>query len=132
MSRLLFSVVVCAALAGCGSSDGGSQAPGGAAGSDDGAAGSPAADGATSLTGTLGDLGPASATATSLAISNSGETLIYMSSAPITCDMLKTSRWLGSVDATAQVVEIVFKSTAKVGTLTVGPPDDAEVNYAKG
>ena len=134
MSRLLFPVVVCAVLAGCGSgsSDAGSPAQAGGAGSDGGAAGNPAADGTTSLTGTLGDLGPASPTATSLVISNSGETLIYMSSAPITCDMLKTSRWLGSVDATAQVVEIVFKSAAKVGALTVGPPDDAEVNYAKG
>ena len=134
MSRLGFSVglVVCAMLAGCGSSKNESPASGSAVGGDSGAAGSPAADGTTNLTGTLGDLGPASPTATSLVISNSGETLIYMSSAPITCDMLQTSRWLGSVDATAQVVEIVFKSAAKVGALTVGPPDDAEVNYAKG
>ncbi len=125
-------VVVCSLLFGCGSSSSGSSASAGASGSDGGAAGAPAADGTTSLSGTLGDLGPVASTTTSLMITNSGETLIYLSSAPITCDMLKTSRWLGSVDASAQVVEIVFKSTAKVGALTIGPPDEAEVNYAKG
>ena len=126
-------VVVCSLLFGCGSSSsGGGSASAGASGSDGGAAGAPASDGTTALTGTLGDLGAVAPTITSLVISNSGETLIYLSSAPITCEMLKTSRWLGSVDATAQVVEIVFKSAAKVGALTVGPPDDAEVNYAKG
>ena len=83
----------------------------------------------TSLTGTLGALGPAKPTVSSLLISNSGETLLYMSSATISCEQLQESRWLGSAPAGAQVVEIVFPGDPKVGTIDVGP---GEVNYAAG
>ena len=69
-------------------------------------------------------------TVSSLVISNSGERLVYLSSAPITCDTLSVSRWLGSIDANAQVVEIVVKSSFATGTVAVGK--GAEVNYAKG
>jgi len=97
-----------------------------------GGAGAPADTGATSLSGTLGDLGAVEPTVSSFVISNSGETLVYLTSAPITCDTLTTSRWLGSIDANAQVVEIVVKSSFTTGTATVGGSPSVEVNYAKG
>ena len=67
----------------------------------------------------------------SLVISNSGERLVYLSTTAITCDTLSVSRWLGSIDTGAQVVEIVVKSSFGTGTRSV---DNAqvEVNYAKG
>jgi hypothetical protein len=89
----------------------------------------PASGGATAITGTLGKLGAAKATVASLYIENSGETLIYMSSAPITCELLKNSRWLGSAEANSQVVEVVISGKAKVGKIAVPP---GEVNYAGG
>jgi hypothetical protein len=111
-------------------------AAGGAAGSGGSAmTGSAGADsvgegpGSAELTGTLGDLGALQPTVSAIVISNSGETLIYMSSAPITCQLLSMSRWLGSVAAGSQVVEIVVPS-GTTGTLAV--QDGAEVNYAPG
>ena len=83
----------------------------------------------TSLNGTLGTLGAVQPTVSSLWISNSGETLIYMSSAPITCDQLTVSRWLGSTTAGSQVVEIVVKGAPQVADYPVPP---GEVNYARG
>lgn len=83
----------------------------------------------TTLTGTLGKLGKVLPTVSSLMISNSGETLIYMSSAPITCDMLTVSHWLKSAEAGSQVVEIVLPGNPKVGKIKVPP---GEVNYAAG
>jgi hypothetical protein len=85
---------------------------------------------ATSLTGTLGSLGAVQPTVSSLVISNSGETLIYLSSAPIDCEMLTMSRWLGSTPSGSQVVEIVVPSSQARGTVSV--EEDAEVNYAPG
>jgi hypothetical protein len=95
----------------------------------DSAAGAPATSGATSLTGTLGDLGAIKPIVSSLVILNSGERLVYMNTAPITCDTLSTSRWLGSTPTDSQVIEIVVKSSVTTGTIAVGK---AEVNYAKG
>jgi hypothetical protein len=83
----------------------------------------------TSITGTIGSLGVAQPTLSSLMISNSGETLIYLSSGALTCDQLTVSRWLGGTAAGTQVVELVFHGTAKVGLLAVPP---AEVNAAAG
>lgn len=83
----------------------------------------------TAIHGTLGTLGAAQPTASSLMISNSGETLIYLSSDPLTCDQLTVSRWLGATTAGTQVVELVFSGTPSVTTL---PVPDAEVNYAPG
>jgi hypothetical protein len=85
--------------------------------------------GATALTGTLGKLGDAKPTVSSLFISNSGETLIYLSSAALTCAQLTESRWLGSVSSGAQVVEIVISGAPALGKVAVPP---AEVNYAGG
>jgi hypothetical protein len=63
-------------------------------------------------------------------ISNSGETLIYMSSVPITCQMLTMSRWLGSTPAGGQMVEIVVPSSRMSGTVPVAAFGAAEVNWA--
>jgi hypothetical protein len=87
------------------------------------------AEATTKLTGTLGKLGKVLPTVSSLMISNSGETLIYMSSGPLTCDMLTVSHWLKSAEAGSQVVEIVLPGNPKVGKLAVPP---AEINYAAG
>lgn len=110
--------------AGVAASDAGSTAS-----VDDAGPANPGAGGATAITGSLGALGAAKSTVSSLWISNSGESLIYMSSAPITCATLANSRWLGSVASGAQVVEVVLKGAPAIGTLQVPP---AEVNYAQG
>ena len=52
-----------------------------------------------------------------------------MSSAPITCDQLKISRWLGMITAGAQVVEVVIAGPPKLATMNVPP---GEVNYGEG
>jgi len=83
--------------------------------------------GTTALTGTLGTSGAVQPIVSSHVISNSGETLIYMTTAPTTCDDLMTSRWLGSVTPGAQVIEIVVSGPAKVG-----PGNKTEVNWAIG
>ena len=83
----------------------------------------------TNLTGTLGTLGAVQPMVSSFVISNGGETLVYMSSAPITCAQLKTSGWLPSTPKGSQVVEIVVKGAAKTGPVAV---PTAEVNYAAG
>ncbi len=83
----------------------------------------------TTISGTLGDLGAAQPTVSSLMIANSGETLIYLSSGPITCDELMVSRWLGGTMAGTQVVELVFHGTPALGDIQVPP---GEVNYAPG
>ena len=83
----------------------------------------------TAITGMLGTLGAAQATVSSFMISNSGETLIYFSSSPLTCSQLTMSRWLGGTVAGKQVVEIVLHGQPVVGDLQVPP---AEVNYAPG
>lgn len=88
-------------------------------------------DGPTQLSGTLGSLGEVKPTVSSFVISNSGETLIYLSSAPLTCELLmqEGGKWLSKVDQGSQVIEIVVKGTPKLGITKVGP---AEVNYAPG
>jgi hypothetical protein len=131
----LFSVIL-VSLLGCGASSpsmlsaGGSSGTAGtsAAGGSNGS-GTGGAPGKTSLTGTLSTLGALQPTVSSLWISNSGETLIYMSSAAITCNQLTVSRWLGSTTADSQVVEIVIQGAPKVADYPV-PPN--EVNYASG
>jgi len=112
-----------------GSADGGvgdasSSAGDGAAADTDGGASA-----STSLTGTLGSLGAVQATVSSLVTANSGETIVYLSSAPLTCADIQTSRWLGSLPKGSQVVELVIKGAPKPSTYKVGP---AEVNYAPG
>lgn len=85
----------------------------------------------TMLFGELGELGPVKPTVSSLVIENSGETLIYLSSTALTCTQLMVSRWLGDVEAGAQVVEIVVFSELAVDTVPV-EGGGAEVNYASG
>ena len=85
----------------------------------------------TLLMGELGELGELKPTVSSLVIENSGEVLIYLSSAPLTCPELMVSRWLGDVEVGAQVVEIVVPSELAVDTVAV-EPGGAEVNYAAG
>lgn len=83
----------------------------------------------TAITGTLGTLGPAQPTVASFMISNSGETLLYFSSGPLTCQQVTVSRWLGGTQAGSQVVELVLPGAPTVGDHPVPP---AEVNYAPG
>ena len=84
----------------------------------------------TALTGTLGSLGAVLPTVSSLMISNSGETLVYLSSAALTCDQLKVSRWLGGATANSQVIELIV-SGAPTTTKVYGVPP-GEVNFAQG
>ena len=120
------------AAGGAGGQTGGGEAgqtsAGGAAGqtSSGGTAGSASAEAPTALTGSLGNLGAVQPTISSLFITNSGETLVYLSSAVITCEQLKVSRWLGAATAGSQVVEIVIHGAPVVGTT------HGEVNYAEG
>jgi hypothetical protein len=81
----------------------------------------------TALTGTLGALGAVKPTVSSWVISNSGETRIYLTSALLTCEQLKVSRWLGTFTTDAQVVEIVVRGNAPVGKAS-----NPEVNFAAG
>lgn len=128
---------LCLLVAGCGSegsSNGGDDTTGGGEAATGGAEAADAGDvepgTPTALTGALGDLGPVRPIVSTLVMSNSGERLVYMSTAPITCEMLTMSRWLGSVAADAQVVEVIFEDAMTTGTVTVA--DGAEVNYAPG
>jgi hypothetical protein len=84
----------------------------------------------THLSGTLGALGEIKPTVSSFVIANSGEILIYMSSAQLTCSQIMVSRWLGGAPAGAQIVEVVVPASKASGTVAVG--DGAEVNYAEG
>ncbi len=95
-------------------------------------AGSPPSDAgaATALTGTLGTLGTVQPIVSAWVISNSGETLVYLSTAPLTCETLQNSRWLGTQPAGSQVVEIVMRGTPMPGQTVAVPP--GEVNYAAG
>ena len=85
------------------------------------------------LTGTLGTLGMVKPTVNGWVISNSGETLIYLSSAPLTCMMMQTmgAPWLSKVAAGSQVIEIVIKGAPTVKTYPVALLQ-GEVNYAPG
>jgi hypothetical protein len=87
--------------------------------------------GATSLTGTYGSLGPVKPVVSSLWINTGLETILYLSSAPLTCAEVMTpgGRWLLMVPSDAQVLEIVMRGKAKVGTLAI---PGAEANYAQG
>lgn len=84
------------------------------------------AGGGTTLTGTLGSLGPAQTPVNCWVTSNFlGETLIYITTAPLTCQAMAGS-WLGTLPTDSQVVELVVSGGATVG-MTSG-----EVNYVQG
>jgi len=97
-----------------------------------GAGGSMSAGG-NDLSGTLGALGAVKPVMAGWATTNGLETLIYLSSSPLTCAQMMTKgvKWLASLPAGTQVVEIVVRGTALVGTTAVGPLQ-GEVNYAEG
>ena len=120
-----------------GTADAGSSQDAGGSGEAGADAGAPAGDGggpSTQLTGMLGTLGAVKPTVSSFVITNSGETLIYLSSAPITCEMLMAEggRWLQKVASGAQVIEIVVKGTPSVGAPVNVGLFGGEVNYAPG
>ena len=118
-----------------GTSDGGGPTLDAGGGASDAGGGSTTDGGgasgtSTNITGTLGTLGPVKPIVSSIVISNSGETLIYLSSAPLTCATTQASRWLGSQPAGSQVIEIVMKGKPAVGQTVSVPPGEA--NYAAG
>src|SRR5689334_7838939 len=142
-SSILWSALaLCVAALGCGSdspssgqnagSGGGSAGQGSAAGKSGstasagsaGKAGSAdppdasAAGGENDLTGKLGALGAVQPIVNGWATTNGNETLIYLSSAPLTCKQMMTegTPWLRSLPAGSQVIEIVVRGRAKVGT----------------
>jgi hypothetical protein len=84
------------------------------------------------LTGTLGDLGELQPILSGNVIEYSGETITYLTTVELSCEQMAESRWLGSLDADAQVVEIVFKSDTTGSDMEVGGTGELEVNYAKG
>lgn len=85
----------------------------------------------TSLTGSYGALGPVKPVVSSYWISTGLETILYLSSTPLECATIMTEggRWLLMLPSDSQVLEIVMRGTAKVGTLKIPP---AEANYAQG
>jgi hypothetical protein len=85
---------------------------------------------AAPITGTLGALGAVQPIVSSLVISNSGETLLYLSTAPLSCESLQASRWLGAQPAGSQVLEVVMRGAPTAGQTVQVPP--GEVNYAAG
>jgi hypothetical protein len=87
---------------------------------------------ATELTGTLGDLGALQPIVAGNVIEYSGETITYLTTVPLACEDMAESRWLGSLEAGSQVVEIVYKSATTDTDLVVGGTGDLEVNYAPG
>jgi len=83
----------------------------------------------TQLSGTMGTLGAVQPTVSSYVISNSGESLVYLSSGPLTCPEIMVSRWLGSATAGSQVLELVISGDPKLKSYAV---PDSEANYAAG
>jgi len=87
----------------------------------------------SNLTGTLGALGAVKPVVNGWATTNGLETLIYLSSSPLTCAQMMTmgTPWLRALPAGTQVIEIVVRGSAMVGTTNVGFLA-GEVNYAEG
>lgn len=112
-------------------------AGGATAGSSAGAAGGGASGSAGNITGTLGALGPVQPIMNGWATTNGLETLIYLSTAPLTCAMMMTkgTKWLSSLPAKSQVIEIVVGTPSAVKSYSIGTPaalGGGEVNYAEG
>ena len=85
------------------------------------------------LTGMLGALGPVQPVMAGFAITNGPETIVYLSSAPLTCAqmMMGGVKWLSTLPAKSQVIEMVVPGTASAKTYMVGN-FAAEVHYAEG
>lgn len=108
-----------------------------ASGAGGGAGMSAAMSGGSNITGMLGALGPVQPVMAGWATTNGLETLVYLSTAPLTCAMMMTRgvRWLGMLPAGSQVIEIVVGQPAAVKSYTIGTPaafGGGEVNYAEG
>lgn len=111
-------------------------AAGSSAGGATGAAGGGAANGSM-ITGTLGALGPAQPVMAGWATTNGLETLVYLSTAPLTCAMMMTQgvKWLSKLPAGSQVIEIVVGNPSSTKTYMIGQAaalGGGEVNYAEG
>jgi hypothetical protein len=111
---------------------GGSAVVAGSGGRSGGAGGTGAGNG-TSLTGTLGALGAVQPVLNGWATTNGPETLIYLTTASMTCaDMMTMGvKWLSKLPAGSQVIEIVVPGAAMVKTYPIGVLQ-GEVNYAQG
>jgi hypothetical protein len=118
-----------AGTGGASAGSGGSSA--GAGGSSAGAGGS--SGGTNTITGTLGALGAAKPIMNAWATTNGPETLIYLSSAPLSCPDMMTMgvKWLSKLPAGTQVIELVVPGTASTKMYSIGPLM-GEVNYAEG
>lgn len=84
------------------------------------------------LTGTLGDLGTLAPIVSGNVIEYSGETITYLSTVDLPCSAMAESRWLGNLDPSAQIIEIVYKSATTGTHFEVGGTGELEVHYAKG
>jgi hypothetical protein len=109
----------------------------GSGGAPAGGSAAPASGSAADITGTLGALGPVQPVMNAWATTNGLETLIYLSSAPLTCEMMMTrgTKWLSSLPAKSQVIEIVVGSPSAAKTYAIGTSaalGGGEVNYAEG
>jgi hypothetical protein len=125
------------AAGGAAGAAGHSGAGGASGGGMGGASGAGGSTGAGSLTGTLGALGAAKPVVNGWATTNGLETFIYLSSAPLTCAMMMTqgTKWLSTLPAGTQVIEIVLMANATAQMYTIGGVaalGGAEVNYAEG
>jgi hypothetical protein len=114
-----------------GSSAGSGGSSAGAGGSSGGAGGS--SGGTNTITGMLGALGAAKPIMNAWATTNGPETLIYLSSAPLSCPDMMTMgvKWLSKLPAGTQVIELVVPGTASTKMYNIGPLM-GEVNYAEG
>lgn len=132
--RCALMLAVCVSASACSSSDTsvGGSGSGGSGTTARPKAGSGAAPG-NSLTGTLGALGPVQPILAGFAITNGPETLVYLSSAPLTCAqmMMGGIKWLSKLPAKSQVIEIVIPGTASAKSYKVGNLA-GEVHYAEG
>jgi hypothetical protein len=119
------------ASAGSGGASGSGAGGAGAGGASAGAGGS--SGGTNMITGMLGALGAAKPIVNAWATTNGPETLIYLSSATLTCPDMMTMgvKWLSKLPAGTQVIELVVPGTASTKTYNIGPLM-GEVNYAEG
>jgi hypothetical protein len=115
-----------------GSGGAGTAGSGGASAGTGGSGGS-SGGGTSNITGTLGALGAVQPIMNGWATTNGPETLIYLSTAKLTCPDMMTMgvKWLSKLPAGSQVIEIVVPGAAMVKMYPIGTLQ-GEVNYAEG